>query len=81
MKYILLFISLIVFAACGGDDVVVSVKGISVPFMPAEGDNSEEAELRRRFFSEHGAYLLFSDTLQHEWIGVDANGDESIIQK
>ena len=75
MKYILLFISLVVFTACGSDDVVVSVKDISVPFLPAADDNSEEATLRRRFYSEYGSYLLFNDTLQHELVGVDANGD------
>ena len=44
-------------------------------FQPAADDNSEEAQLRRKFFADHGSYLLFNDTLQNVYLGKDINGD------
>lgn len=44
-------------------------------FRPADGDNSEEAQLRRSFFEKYGSYLLFNDTLQRKLLGTDINGD------
>ena len=44
-------------------------------FQPAADDNSEEAQLRRKFFADYGSYLLFNDTLQNVYLGKDINGD------
>ena len=44
-------------------------------FQPAADDNTEEAQLRRKFFADHGSYLLFNDTLQNVYLGKDINGD------
>lgn len=44
-------------------------------FMPADSATDEISVLRREFYSETGSFLLFNDTLTHELIGKDINGD------
>ncbi len=46
-------------------------------FIPADNDNSEEAQMRRDFYNRNGCYLLFNDTLRHEYLGLDFNGDST----
>ena len=60
---------------CKKDEVEVDIKDVTVPFLPAVDDNSEEAQLRREFFSTYHSYLLFNDTLQHYETGKDINGE------
>ena len=60
---------------CKKDEVEVDVKDVTQPFLPAPTDNSEEAQLRREFFSAYNSYLLFNDTLQHYETGKDINGE------
>lgn len=45
------------------------------PFAPDENDMGEEAVMRRDFYSSTGCYLLFNDTLYHEYKGLNAYGD------
>jgi hypothetical protein len=62
--------------ACSKEDTPeVSFKNPTNKFIPAADDQSEEAQLRRQFFTETGSYLLFNDTLQHDSMGVDINGN------
>lgn len=61
--------------SCSEDDILADYKDVTEPFRPTDDDHSEEAELRRSFFAEHGSYLLFNDTLQHRALGYDANGE------
>ena len=62
--------------ACGSeDDLAPDYKNPSANFQPAADDQSEEARLRRQFFGTTGSYLLFNDTIQREFLGVDINGD------
>lgn len=72
---ILMVAAILVTAGCKDDKVTVDVKDVTVPFMPAVSDNSEEAQLRREFYGAYGSFLLFNDTLQHYQTGVDVNGE------
>lgn len=68
---------LIVLNSCGSEDTPeVSYVNPSVYFQPADSDQSQEAQLRRSFYSETGCYLLFNDTLQRKFLGTDINGDD-----
>jgi len=48
----------------------------SAYFLPNESATDEESIMRRSFFTEEKSYLLFNDTLRHEFLGVDYNGDK-----
>ncbi|MBR1427631.1 MAG: hypothetical protein IJ582_01205 [Prevotella sp.] len=62
--------------SCGSEDPLTpDYKNPSSYFMPSDDDNSELAQLRRKFFADHGSYLLFNDTIQKEFLGKDINGD------
>ena len=71
----LLVVSVLATTGCKDDSVTVDVKDVTTPFLPAAADNSEEAQLRREFYAEYGAFLLFNDTLQRYQTGVDVNGE------
>ena len=61
--------------SCSEDDVTPDLKDVTTPFLPAADDQSEEAQMRRQFYNEYGSFLLFNDTLQHQALGKDVNGD------
>ena len=62
--------------SCESEDALEpDYKNPSDYFQPAADDNSEEAQLRRKFFADYGSYLLFNDTLQNVYLGKDINGD------
>lgn len=64
------------FAACSKEDTPVpNIKDTSYYFEPLPSDTSEEAELRRAFSQKHGSHLLFTDTIQHEFLGMNFLGD------
>lgn len=44
-------------------------------FLPDPEATDEESVLRRDFFEENGFYILFNDTLNHELLGKDSEGD------
>ena len=63
-------------AACSSEDVPEPGEyNISASYMPSPDDNSETAQIRRAFTEKYGSFLLFSDTLQHVFLGNDINGD------
>ena len=45
------------------------------PFAPAPEATDATSELRREFYEKTGCFLLFNDTLRHEYMGVDAFGN------
>ena len=61
--------------SCSEDGVTPQLKDTTQAFLPAADDNSEEAQMRREFYQGYGSFLLFNDTLQHEALGKDVNGD------
>ena len=44
-------------------------------FEPAPDAHDEESQIRRDFKKKYGAYLLFNDTIQKQFLGFDINGD------
>lgn len=65
-------------AACEKEDAVVpNLKDTSFYFQPNDTCTDEESEIRREFFKTHGSYLLFNDTIQHYFVGIDINGDSA----
>lgn len=78
MRKIFYFIPLAIIglSACTEEAAVVpDLQDVTKPFMPAPDDQSEEAQLRREFYDRYGSFLLFNDTLQHNVLGEDVNGD------
>ena len=74
--YYILMIGMSVMAvSCSEDGVTPHLKDATLAFLPAADDNSEEAQMRRDFYQAYGSFLLFNDTLQHEALGKDVNGD------
>lgn len=70
------FVLLGMMCACNEEDALVSEESDVVSrFMPAAGDNSQEAELRRNFYKEENSYLLFNDTLYQQLVGTNAQGE------
>lgn len=62
-------------AACGSEeDPVLDYTDPTYNFIPADSAKDEISELRRQFYAETGSYLLFNDTLQCRYTGVDVNG-------
>lgn len=45
-------------------------------FLPAPAATDEESILRKTFYTQEHSYLLFNDTLRHELLGYDYNGDK-----
>ena len=61
--------------SCKDDNATVNVQDVTTSFLPCSTDESEEAQLRREFYSTYGSFLLFNDTLQHYETGRDVNGE------
>ena len=73
--YTWMMVASILALSCSEDDVTPDLKDVTTPFLPAADDQSEEAQMRRQFYNEYGSFLLFNDTLQHQALGKDVNGD------
>ena len=76
MKYIILYIIVIAgcFTACQQEDSLTP-SNISDLFAPNPEATDAESVLRREFFNTTGCYLLFNDTLRHEYKGEDTFGN------
>lgn len=62
--------------ACSGEDgLIADFDHPYTWFAPDPADTGEEAVLRREFYEATGSYLLFTDTLRHEFLSVDWKGD------
>ncbi len=69
-----LFIAL---SSCNTESVLKSEPDDTVSrFLPEQGDNSEEAKLRRAFYKDEGCFLLFNDTIRHDFLGMGSDGKE-----
>lgn len=73
--YIFSIVVSMMVVSCSEDGVTPHLKDTTQAFLPAADDNSEEAQMRRDFYQAYGSFLLFNDTLQHEELGKDVNGD------
>lgn len=59
--------------ACSEDDLTPI--GSLNNFLPDPEATDEESVLRREFFEKNGFYILFNDTLRHEYVLTDSEGD------
>lgn len=79
MKYHFLLISCLLLlgvAACSEEDsLVADVDTMTNYFAPDPNATDEVSVLRREFYTTEKSYLLFTDTLRREELGVDFNGD------
>ena len=58
--------------ACQKENLTPS--NASNPFAPIPGAKDETSVLRQEFYQATGCFLLFSDTLRHEYAGLDTYG-------
>ena len=72
--YILYGIILLSCFSCEKEDSLQPNAPLPNLFAPAEGATDPTSELRRKFHEETGCYLLFTDTLKHEYVGTDVYG-------
>ena len=71
-----LICALLLISSCKKEEVPVpDVKDTSYYFEPLPTDTTEEASIRRAFMEKYGSHLLFNDTIQHEFRGVNVLGD------
>lgn len=63
-------------SSCSEEDELTPSYADKNLFEIADDDNSEDAPLRRKFYADNGVYLLFNDTLRHEYVGKDAFGND-----
>ena len=80
MKRVISVIQIIIFVSgllsCSGEDSVeVNIHDPNAFFEPNPNVSDEESQIRRAFTEKYGAYLLFNDTIQKNFIGYDINGD------
>lgn len=70
--------TMLTLGSCAKDDdyLEVDLKDPTEFFVPADDDTTQTAQLRRDFKAEQGSYLLFNDTLQNNYLGKDANGED-----
>ncbi len=73
--YVVLSVVLLGFTACTDEEDTSPSYADQNLFAPSESDQSEMAELRRNFYKETSAYLLFNDTLYKQQNGMDAYGN------
>lgn len=76
-KYYFILLSLVLLStvSCSNSDELTPSQAKENYFIPDDNATDEESVLRRQFFNDEKCYLLFNDTLQHRFIGNDANGE------
>lgn len=63
--------------ACSKEDALTAEEDHTISyFLPKDGDDPEEAQIRTKFYQEESSFLLFNDTIRHESLGVGADGKE-----
>lgn len=72
----LLPLAMLALASCSDEDAPTPLYHNPANFFtPADTATDATSVLRRGFESKHGSYLLFNDTLQVNYAGLDINGD------
>lgn len=74
-----LFVALV--CSCSSDEDLTPSGANDNYFQVPEADKSEDAALRRQFYEKNGIYLLFNDTLRHEYVGKDVAGDDAYFNE
>lgn len=74
-RYMWLGLLLSAAVACRKEDDITPEAAVPNPFYPDAAATDEYSQLRRDFYAETGCYLLFNDTLKHEYTGTDRYGN------
>jgi len=75
-KYICFVVAILAFVGCAKEEPLeISVDDTRYYFEPKPEMTDETSQLRRAFYEKYDIHLLFSDTLRHDSLGVDFNGD------
>ncbi len=74
-RYIWLGLLLFAAVACKKEDGITPEAAMPNLFYPDAAATDEYARLCRDFYAETGCYLLFNDTLKHEYTGNDRYGN------
>lgn len=69
------------FCSCSSDEDLTPSGANDNYFKVSEADRSEDAALRRQFYEKNGIYLLFNDTLRHEYVGKDVAGEDAYFNE
>lgn len=67
--------AMVLLAGCKEDGLAPSYEYRLDTFLPDPSAQDSVSILRRGFYAETGSFLLFNDTLQHELLGYDSNGN------
>lgn len=67
--------------SCSSDEDLTASGANDNYFKVAVDDMSEDAALRRQFYEKNGIYLLFNDTLRHEYVGKDVAGEDAYFNE
>lgn len=74
-QYIYISLLLLAGCLCTCQEEDLNLADLENVFLPSPNATDESSELRRNFYEATGCYLLFNDTLRHEYGGVDAYGN------
>lgn len=74
-RYMWLGLLLSAAVACRKEDDITPEAAAPNLFYPDAAATDEYSQLRRDFYAETGCYLLFNDTLKHEYTGTDRYGN------
>ena len=74
-QYIYISLLLLAGCLCACQEEDLNLADLENVFLPSPNATDESSELRRNFYEATGCYLLFNDTLRHEYGGVDAYGN------
>ena len=73
--YILALTACLTIAGCSDDDELRPSYADQNRFFATDSATNPVSAMRNEFYRETGSYLLFNDTLRHEAIGTDAEGN------
>jgi len=73
--YILALTACLTIAGCSDDDELTPSYADQNRFLATDSATNPVSAMRNEFYRETGSYLLFNDTLRHEAIGTDAEGN------
>lgn len=74
-RYIYIGMFLLAGCLCACQEEDLNLGGLDNVFLPPSNATDEISELQREFYETTGVFLLFSDTLRHEYGGQDAYGN------
>ncbi len=73
--YILALTACLTIAGCSDDDELTPSYADQNRFLATDSATNPVSAMRNEFYRKTGSYLLFNDTLRHEAIGTDAEGN------